>query len=133
MNARTMILLIWMAGGIHLAIVLANLPLPVKRNLASVPNFIRQVFYVHWLYIVLIVGLFGVLCFAFAPQLAGASPIGRFLSAFIAGFWFLRLLLQWFYYDRQLLRENGGLYAAYSIALVTLTGIFSWAAAYPVN
>ena len=127
--------LIWLAGGIHAAIVLANIPLPrklqVKHNLSSVPGFLRQVFYVHWFYIVLIVALFAVLCFAFAPELAGGSALGRFLSAFIAGFWLLRLALQWFFYDRELRRQIPWMDGAYGVALVTLIGIFTLAAAHP--
>jgi len=129
--------LIWLAGGIHIAIILANIPLPrklqVKRNLAGVPIFIRQVFYVHWLYIVLTVGLFAVLCFAFARDLAGATPMGRFLSAFVAAFWLLRLVLQRFFYDPQLRREIPWMDAAYQLALVMLIGIFTVAAAHPMH
>lgn len=128
---------IWLAGGIHIAIILANIPLPrklqVKRNLAGVPMFIRQVFYVHWLYIVLIVGLFAALCFGFAHDLAGASPIGRFLSAFVAAFWLLRLLLQHFFYDPQLRRQIPWMDAAYQLALVMLIGIFTVAAVHPMH
>jgi hypothetical protein len=137
MVASEMVRLIRMAGGIHLAIVGANFSLPrrlrVQRNLAPVPNFLRQVFYVHWLYIVLIVALFAALCFGFAPELAGGSTLGRFLSAFIAGFWLLRMILQWLFYDRQVRRDNTWLDAAYSLALVTLTGVFSFAAFRPMH
>ena len=132
MICNELISLIWLAGGIHAAIVLANIPLPrkleVKRNLCSVPDFLRQVFYVHWVYIVLIVALFAVLCFAFAPELAGGSALGRFLSGFIAGFWLLRLVLQWFFYDRELRRQIPWMDGAYGVALVTLIGIFGLAA-----
>lgn len=44
--------LIWMAGAIHSGIVVANIPLPgrlrVRENLATIPRFLRQIFYVHW-------------------------------------------------------------------------------------
>jgi len=101
---------IMLAGAVQAAIVLANLPLPrrlkVRESLASVPTFLRQIFYVHWVYIVLTVGLFSALCLAFPRELAGASVLGRFLSAFMGGFWLLRLLLQCFYYDPEVRREN---------------------------
>ena len=42
----------------------------VRENLKNVPLFLRQIFYVHWFYIVLIVGLFSALCFGFARDLA---------------------------------------------------------------
>src|SRR5215469_9251461 len=103
MSAAVEVRLIWVAGAIHAGIVAANIPLPgrlrVRENLAAVPRFLRQIFYVHWLYIVVVVGFFSALWFSFARELAGASSLGRFLSAFMAVFWLSRLLLQWFYYD----------------------------------
>ena len=80
--------------------------LRVRERLAGVPRFVRQIFYVHWVYIVIVLGLFAALCFGFAPELAGASGLGRFLSGFMAGFWLLRIVLQIFYYDRRDRREN---------------------------
>lgn len=125
---------LWLAGGIHAGIVVANLRLPgklkVRENLAGVPRFLRQIFYVHWLYIVLVVGLFSALCFGFTRDLAGASLLGRFLSAFIAGFWLLRLVLQWLYYDPEVRRQNWLVDAVYDVALVALVAIFAVAAAH---
>ena len=127
--------LIWIAGCIHVGIVLANIPLlhklRVRENLAGVPRFIQQVFYVHWFYIVLIVGFFSTLCFGFARDLMGASSLGRFLSGFMAGFWLLRIALQWLYYDFSLLRQHRTLYLVYTVALVALVTIFVMAAVYP--
>jgi UDP-N-acetylmuramyl pentapeptide phosphotransferase/UDP-N-acetylglucosamine-1-phosphate transferase len=127
--------LIWLAGAIHAGIVLANIPLPrrlrVRENLREVPVYLRQIFYVHWIYIVLVVGLFSALCFGFAPDLAGATALGRFLSAFIAAFWLLRIVLQCFYYDREIRRANRALDALYILSLVALVGIFGFVAIRP--
>jgi hypothetical protein len=110
----------------------ANIPLPrrllVRERLAGVPRFVRQIFYVHWVYIVLVLGLFAALCFGFAPELAGASALGRFLSGFMAGFWLLRIVLQVFYYDREVRRENRRLDLIYLGALVVLVVILGTAA-----
>lgn len=123
---------IWGAGAIQAGIVLANITLPrrlrVREHLAGVPRFLRQVVYVHWVYIVIVVGLFATLCFGFAPDLAGASRLGRFLSGFMAAFWLLRVLLQVFYYDRELRREMPMLDALYVAMLALLVGIFGIAA-----
>lgn len=128
--------LIWVAGAIHAGIVLANIPLPgrlrVRENLAGVSPFLRQIFYVHWLYIVLVVGMFSALCFGFARELAGASSLGRFFSAFMAGFWLLRIFLQSFYYDREIRRVNRVLDSLYLASLVVLVGIFGWVLIHPV-
>ncbi len=135
MNGALAIRLVWLAGVIHAGIVIANFPLPrrlrVHENLASVPVFLRQIFYVHWVYIVLVVGFFSGLCFGFAGDLAGASALGRFMSAFLCGFWLLRIFLQCLYYDREIRRANRGLDALYLLSLVVLVCIFGWVVAFP--
>ena len=132
MNANLMKELIWGAGVVHVGIVAANVPLPgrlrVRERLAGVPRFVRQIFYVHWIYIVIVVGFFAALCFGFARELAGGSGLGRFLSGFIALFWLLRILLQVFYYDGEVRRENRGLDLLYVGSLSVLVVIFGMAA-----
>jgi hypothetical protein len=71
------------------------------------------------------------LCFGFAGELAGASGLGRFLSGFIAGFWLLRIVLQVFYYDKELRRENRGLDTLYVGSLIGLVLVFGVAAIRP--
>jgi hypothetical protein len=128
MTAHHLVLGLWVAGAIQAAIVLANAVLPAKLNvragMATVPRFLRQVFTVHWIYIVLTVSLFTLLCFFFAGDLAGGSRLGRFLCIAMAVFWGLRLPLQLFYYDGELRRQNRALDAAYVLALVALIAIF---------
>jgi hypothetical protein len=131
MNANVMKELIWGAGVVQVGIVLANIFLPgrlrVQERLAGVPRFVRQIFYVHWIYIVIVVAMFAAICFGFAAELAGASRLGRFLSGFMCGFWLLRILLQVFYYDRELRRENRGLDSLYLGSLILLVGVFGMA------
>ena len=135
MNATWMVRAIWAAGFVHVGIIAANIPLPgrlrVRERLAGVPRFVRQIFYVHWVYIVIVLGLFAALCFGFAPELAGASVLGRFLSVFMAGFWLLRIVLQVFYYDKELRRENRVLDAMYLGSLVILVVVFGIAGLRP--
>ena len=73
MTSEMMVRAIWGAGLVHVGIILANIPLPgrlrVRERLAGVPRFVRQIFYVHWIYIVIVVGLFASLCFGFAREL----------------------------------------------------------------
>lgn len=136
MNGTLLKEMIWGAGAVHPGIIAANVPLPgrlrVRERLASVPRFIRQIFCVHWIYIVIVLGMFAGLCFGFAPALAGASALGRFLSGFLAGFWLLRCALQVFYYDREIRRENRGLDTLYVASLIVLVLIFGLAALKPV-
>jgi hypothetical protein len=107
---RPLIPWLWMAGAIQLAIIAANFALPKKlrcrENLVKVSPMIREVFVVHWLYIVLVLGIFTTLCFWFAPELAGGSRLGRFLSLAMAIFWLLRVPIQLFFYDREIRRQN---------------------------
>jgi len=135
MNARDLVTWLWVAGAIQMAIVLANAVLPAKLNvragMASVPRFLRQVFVVHWIYIVLSVSLFSLVCFFFARDLAGGSRLGRSLCIAMSVFWGLRLPLQLFYYDAELRRQNRVLDLAYVLALVALIAIFGAAALAP--
>jgi hypothetical protein len=128
--------MIWPAGAIQTGIVLVNgVPpgrLRVRENVKSLPIFLRQIFYVHWIYIVLTVGLFSALCFGCARDLAGASALGRFLSGFMGGFWLLPVALQWFYYDQEVRRANGWLDALYLASLIALSFIFARAVFAPV-
>ena len=132
MTTAGMIWAIRGAGVVHVGIMAANAPLPkklcVRERLAGVPRFIRQIFYVHWVYIVIVLGMFAALCFGFARELAGASALGRFLSAFMAAFWLLRIVLQAVYYDREIRRENRGLDMIYLGSLIVLVVIFGVAA-----
>ena len=92
----------------------------------------RQIFYVHWLYIVIVLGMFAALCFRFGRELAGATAMGRFLSGFMAAFWLLRITLQIFYYDREIRRQNRVLDALYLVALFVLVVVFGAAALRPL-
>ena len=136
MNGTLMKEMIWAAGAVHVGIMLANIPLPgrlrVRERLAGVPAYVRQIFYVHWVYIVIVLGMFAALCFRFAPELAGASALGRFLSGFMAAFWLLRIVLQILYYDKEIRRENRVLDSLYLVALVVLVGVFGVAVVRPV-
>jgi hypothetical protein len=107
---RTMVILIRVAGAVQLAILAANFILPGKlhcrENLARVSRMIRDVFIVHWIYIGLILIFFSALCFWFAPELAGASRLGHFLSVAMALFWLPRIPIQLFLYDAELRRQH---------------------------
>jgi hypothetical protein len=107
---KTLIPWLWTAGALQLVIIAANFVVPKKlrcrENLAHVSPMIRTVFVVHWVYIVLVLGIFASLSFWFAPELAGASRLGRYLSAAIAVFWLLRVPIQLFIYDPEIRRQN---------------------------
>jgi hypothetical protein len=127
-----LILLIWAAGAVQLAILGANFVLPQKldcrQNLARVSPMIRQVFVVHWIYIAGILAIFSALCFEFAPELAGGSRLGHFLSATIALFWLPRIPIQLFFYDAELRRQHRLGDVAMVLAIGFIVVVFSAAA-----
>jgi hypothetical protein len=123
---------IWAAGAVHLGIVAGNTLLPkklaVRAHIEKLPLLLRQVFLVHWLYILIVLLLFAGLCFGFAPELAGASALGRFLSGALAIFWLLRLGIQLLYYDAAMRQANRAADVGFALALVFLVGVFAAAA-----
>ena len=129
---KIIVMLIWAAGVVQFAILAANFVLPGKldcrRNLAKVSSMIRSVFIVHWAYILLMLAIFAALCFGFAPELAGASRLGRFLSAAIALFWLPRIPIQLFVYDAELRRRNRLGDVAMLFALAFIVSVFAAAA-----
>lgn len=124
--------LIWAAGAVQLGILAANFVLPKKlncgENLARVSPMIREMFIVHWAYIVGVLAMFTALSFGFAPELAGGSGLGRFLSGAMALFWLPRIPLQLFFYDAELRRRHRLGDVAMIVALVFLVGAYGAAA-----
>jgi len=129
---RTLVVALWIAGVVQLAIALANLVLPRKlkyrENLARIAPIIRQIFVVHSGYIVGIVLLFAVITFGFATELASGRGLGRFLAASMAVFWICRVPLQLFYYDAALRRANRAGDTAITFALLFLAATYAAAA-----
>src|SRR5437588_3185234 len=107
---RVLLLLLWVAGLVQVAIASANLLLPAKlkyrENLSRVSPVIRQSFVVHSVYIVGVLLLFAAVTFGFPGELASGHGLGRFLAAAIALFWLVRVPVQLLYYDAELRREN---------------------------
>jgi hypothetical protein len=126
---NSLVALIRIAGAVQLAIVVANAFIPwilrYREGLRAVPPILRQVFVVHAVYIVLVLVIFGLLGLFFAPDMAGDGTLGRFLSASLACFWGLRVLLQLLYYDPEVRRRHRALDIIYTAALLFLTGTFA--------
>ena len=101
---------ILLAGVVQLAMVAMNAALPprlnTKENLARVEPILRQVFYSHWIFVMLAVVIFSIPCFAFSADMAGNSTLGRYLSAALAAFWLLKLWIQFFRIDADFRRKN---------------------------
>lgn len=123
---------IWVAGAVHLSIAASNFVAPSKlryrENLAKLSPIVRQIFIVHAVYIVGVLIAFSGLCLFFAPELAGASPLGKFLSGYIALFWLARCLIQLLYYDSGVRKQNRLADVAFSLASFYLGSTFAVAA-----
>lgn len=121
---RTLLLFLWLAGLVQVAIASANLFIPSKlkyrENLSRVSPIIRQIFVVHSVYIVGVVLLFAAVTFGFAGELASGHGLGRFLAAAIAVFWLFRAPVQLLYYDAAVRQENRWGDIAFTAAAVFL-------------
>ncbi len=133
MNA--LLLLLWLAALVQVAIASANFFLPRKlnyqENLERVAPIIRQIFVVHSVYIVGVLLLFAALTLGFAPDLASGHGLGRFLAAGICVFWLFRAPVQLLYYDASLRRTNRLGDVAFTAAAIFLTVAYGAAAILP--
>jgi len=101
---------IFVAGTLQLLVASANIfafgKFRYLHHLRPLPIVVRQVFLVQNIYIMLVQAFFAMLCFFFASELTAGLPLGRTISGFLAVFWGSRVMLQLFYYDRELRRAN---------------------------
>jgi hypothetical protein len=101
-----------------------------REQLRRVPPFTRQVFWVHTLFIVLVLVEQGLLL-ALRPDLVVApTPLGAAVSGGLAFFWGFRLVAQWAIYDRSLWvgrRFETGVHWAFTGLWTFFTAVFAWA------
>ena len=123
-----LIVAIWVAGGVQLAIAAANLEvarkLDYRSSLARLTPMVSQIFLVHAVYIVLVILWLGALCLLFAVRLASGDPLARFLTGGVAAFWGLRAIIQLTVYDRQVRKDHRLQDVAFLAVCILLTGIF---------
>ena len=96
-----------------------------ERILEELPKLNRLLR--HWVlvaggYVVLNLVAFGLLCLAFAEELASGSPLACGICAFISVFWGIRLVIQIFLFDaREYLRTR-----FLKVGYHSLTCVFAW-------
>ena len=71
---------------------------------------------------------FAALALLFPAELSSGRPIGRFLSAFLAIFWLLRVPIQLFYYPAEIRRQNRLADVIFTVAFAFLAVVFGLAA-----
>ena len=101
---RTLTLLLQIVAAGQLAIAVLNLFLvrlmKWEADVARMPLLIREVFRVHAWFISVTLGIFGVLTWRFAGDMANrTNPIGTWLCLGIGIFWAIRTVLQVTYYS----------------------------------
>ncbi|MGJ8634610.1 MAG: hypothetical protein ACSHX7_11905 [Luteolibacter sp.] len=119
------------AGLILTGLVVANF-VAAKRwryaeSLAGSTVIVRQVFYVHCAYIVVIIAALALLCLGW-PGLLLEGAMSRVLCAFFALFWGSRMVVQLIYYDRELRGADRGWDLFFLGVFFTLSTVFTLAA-----
>lgn len=103
MTVEMMLNFLRFAGLICVGLVVANFVAAARlgyaENLAESGNLVRQIFYVHCSYIVLLIAALACLCLGW-PRLLLEDGMGRVVSGFFTVFLGSRVLVQLVYYDK---------------------------------
>lgn len=95
--------LLILGGLLHFAILIASGLTPRvldwRTNLATLHPFLRRLFWVYGVFIVLVIISFGTLTLLRADELASPTPLARSVCAMIALFWLARLGVQFLVFD----------------------------------
>ena len=71
-----------------------------KPDLDRAPLLIREVFYIHVIFISITLSIFALLTWRFVHEIAGAAnPLAIWLATAIGLFWIARSLMQWLHYS----------------------------------
>ena len=129
-------LLILIGGLCQFGILIASAATPRlldwKRSLAPLTPLNRQIIWTHGAYVAGSIVAFGLLSVTAPQLLAGGSPLARVVCGYIAVFWGVRLLLQWFVFDPREHITGFWLavgYHALTLVFIVLTAIYAWVAA----
>ena len=130
MNVEMNLWILRLAGLICVGLVVANFVaaprLGYGRNLAGAGNLVRQIFYVHCGYIVMLISGLAILCLGW-PGLFLEEGMGRVVSGFFAVFWGSRVVVQLTYYDKAERRKERLWDVFFLLVFLTLAAIFATA------
>jgi hypothetical protein len=120
--------LLKIGGALHFAILIASALVPQvldwQKSLASLDKFLRQLIWVHGIFIVLVIIGFGVLSLLNAEAMASGTTLARSICGFISLFWLARLGIQCFVFDATPVIHGVWLKAGYH----ALTAVFTYMA-----
>jgi hypothetical protein len=135
MKTPNLILLLQIAGVLYLGLMCAGALMPravnLRANLATLPPFIRRLFWVYYAFIGLCLVSFGLITVIFAQTLAAGSGLARALCIFLALFWTVRLVAATFVFDVRPYLTNSFWrlgYHATNIAFIYLPVVYAWVA-----
>ncbi|MCA9249591.1 MAG: hypothetical protein KDA54_00530 [Phycisphaerales bacterium] len=127
--------LIFAGGLIHFSILSASVCVPFvldwKSALSSLRPFLRRLFWIYGVFIILVIVGFGVVSVRNAAFLAAGGPLARDFCALVAVFWAFRLFIQCFVFDIRELNFPRWVRTGYHMltaAFVTMTAIYGAAA-----
>jgi hypothetical protein len=130
-----LVLLLQIAGLLHLGLICAGVLMPrsvgLRTHLATLPPFIRNLFWVYYTFIGLCLASFGIITVVFAETLASGSGLARAMCAFFALFWSVRLFAATFVFDVKPYLTNAFWrlgYHATNITFIYLPIVYAWAA-----
>jgi len=127
--------LILIGGALHFVILIASALVPRvlnwKHELGLLSPFLRRLFWVYGVFIVLtIIGL-GTISLACAPEIAAGAGLARAFCSFVAVFWGIRLAVQFFVFDARPYLTHWLLTVGYhglTVLFTALVGIYTWVA-----
>jgi hypothetical protein len=119
--------LLQIGAGLQLLILIASALVPRvlewRQNLAGLNPFLRRLFWVYGVFIVLTIVAFAMLTFLHAGAMAAGEPVARSLCAFIAIFWTARLVVQIAVFDARPFLTNWFYKAGYHALTVIFTAL----------
>jgi len=129
------ILLLKLTALTYLGLLAAGLLMPgvvgIHEHTRSLPKFIRQLFWVYYIFIGLCLVSFGLGTFLLADQLSSGTPLARADCGFFAVFWSVRFVVATFVFDLKPYLTNhwrrAGLAAA-NLVFTCLPVVYGWVA-----
>ena len=123
------------AGLIHLTILTAGLAMTRVLNwnseLKKIDALSQHIIWTHGAYVWFTILAFGLASIFLPGELTGHGPLGTGLSLFIALFWGVRLLIQFFYFDAKPYLTDFKLKLGYhglTVCFAYFTAVYGWAA-----
>jgi hypothetical protein len=128
-------LFLQIAAALQLLILIASALTPRvlnwRKNLASLHPFLRRLFWVYGVFIVMMIIAFAILTFVHVEAMARGEPVARSLCLLIAVFWGTRLFVQFAIFDPRPFLTNWVYKAGYqalSVIFLFLTVVYGKAA-----